>query len=94
MTVVQCLHHIINFNLVLHKICQIIIKMAAANGVRCVWVGQNGLLSTPAVSAVIREREGKDVSSLPSTIILLYVLRPTFFFFFKILFAIRLKTAK
>lgn len=35
--------------------------MAAANGVRRVWVGQNGLLSTPAVSAVIRERVGSDV---------------------------------
>ncbi|RWW69749.1 hypothetical protein BHE74_00022621 [Ensete ventricosum] len=41
---------------------QIIIKMAAANGVRRVWVGQNSLLSTPAVSAVIRERVGADVS--------------------------------
>ncbi|TXG57170.1 hypothetical protein EZV62_018483 [Acer yangbiense] len=39
---------------------QIIIKMAAANGVRRIWVGQNGLLSTPAVSAVIRERVGVD----------------------------------
>ncbi|KAK8564555.1 hypothetical protein V6N12_036678 [Hibiscus sabdariffa] len=38
---------------------QIIIKMSAANGVRRVWVGQNGLLSTPAVSAVIRERGSK-----------------------------------
>lgn len=37
--------------------------MAAANGVRRIWVGQNGLLSTPAVSAVIRERVGPDVSS-------------------------------
>ncbi|XP_068662283.1 phosphoglucomutase, cytoplasmic 2 isoform X2 [Aristolochia californica] len=36
--------------------------MAAANGVRRVWVGQNGLLSTPAVSAVIRERVGADGS--------------------------------
>lgn len=45
---------------------QIIIKMAAANGVRRVWVGQNGLLSTPAVSAVIRERVGPDVLP-PST---------------------------
>lgn len=36
--------------------------MAAANGVRRVWVGQNGLLSTPGVSAVIRERVGHDVS--------------------------------
>jgi phosphoglucomutase len=37
---------------------QIIIKIAAANGVGRVWVGQGGLLSTPAVSCVIREREG------------------------------------
>ena len=35
---------------------QIIIKMAIANGVTRVWVGKNGLLSTPAVSAIIRER--------------------------------------
>jgi phosphoglucomutase len=35
---------------------QVIIKMAAANGVRRIIVGQNGLLSTPAVSAIIRER--------------------------------------
>eukprot|EP01041_Mallomonas_annulata_P007567 gene7567-15514_t len=35
---------------------QVIIKMAIANGVRRVVVGQNGLLSTPAVSAIIRER--------------------------------------
>lgn len=41
---------------------QIITKMAAANGVRRVWVGQNSLMSTPAVSAVIRERTGQDVS--------------------------------
>ncbi|KAG7974345.1 hypothetical protein I3843_06G044500 [Carya illinoinensis] len=39
---------------------QIIIKMAAANGVRCISVGQNGLLSTPTVSPVIRERVGID----------------------------------
>jgi len=38
--------------------------MAAANGVRRIWVGLNGLLSTPAVSAVIRERVGVDVSSV------------------------------
>eukprot|EP00249_Psilotum_nudum_P011138 c22985_g1_i1 orf=320-2071(+) len=37
---------------------QIIIEIAAANGVRHVWVGQNGLLSTPAVSAIIRNRVG------------------------------------
>mmetsp|Transcript_10483 Transcript_10483/g.14465 ORF Transcript_10483/g.14465 Transcript_10483/m.14465 type:complete len:1069 (+) Transcript_10483:63-3269(+) len=35
---------------------QSIIKMAAANGVRRIVVGQNGLLSTPAVSAIIREK--------------------------------------
>jgi len=41
---------------------QIITKMAAANGARRVWVGLNSLMSTPAVSAVIRERVGADVS--------------------------------
>lgn len=41
---------------------QIITKMAAANGVRRVWVGQNSLMATPAVSAVIRERIAADVS--------------------------------
>jgi phosphoglucomutase len=35
---------------------QTIIKMGVANGVTRFWIGQNGLLSTPAVSAVIRER--------------------------------------
>lgn len=35
---------------------QIIIKMGVANGVKRFWIGQNGLLSTPAVSAIIRER--------------------------------------
>ncbi|KAG8637528.1 phosphoglucomutase, cytoplasmic [Manihot esculenta] len=49
---------------------QIIIKMAAANGVRRVWVGQNGLLSTPAVSAVIRERVGVDGSKATGAFIL------------------------
>jgi phosphoglucomutase len=38
--------------------CQIITKIAIANGVQRLWIGQNGLLSTPAVSAIIREREG------------------------------------
>merc|ERR1712166_1718327 len=33
---------------------QIIIKMACANGVKRVWVATDGLLSTPATSAVIR----------------------------------------
>jgi hypothetical protein len=35
---------------------QVIIKMAVANGVKRVIVGHKGLLSTPAVSAIIRER--------------------------------------
>ncbi|CAA2978024.1 phosphoglucomutase, cytoplasmic [Olea europaea subsp. europaea] len=46
----------------LFSLSAIIIKMAAANGVSRIWVGQNGLLSTPAVSAVIRERVGPDGS--------------------------------
>uniref|UniRef100_A0A2P2M4B3 phosphoglucomutase (alpha-D-glucose-1,6-bisphosphate-dependent) n=1 Tax=Rhizophora mucronata TaxID=61149 RepID=A0A2P2M4B3_RHIMU len=49
---------------------QIIIKMAAANGARRVWVGQNGLLSTPAVSAVIRGRVGADGSKATGAFIL------------------------
>lgn len=36
---------------------QVIVKMAVAAGVGRIWIGQDGLLSTPAVSAVIRERE-------------------------------------
>lgn len=44
--------------------------MAAANGVRRIWIGQNGLLSTPAVSAVIRERVGVDVSHVFSNLLL------------------------
>lgn len=36
----------------------VISQIAAAHGVKRIWVGENGLLSTPAVSAVIREREG------------------------------------
>jgi len=35
---------------------QTIMKIAAANGVRRIIIGQHGLLSTPAVSAIIRER--------------------------------------
>jgi phosphoglucomutase len=38
------------------KAIQVIIKMGVANGVKRFWVGENGLLSTPAVSAIIRER--------------------------------------
>ncbi|KAK7313713.1 hypothetical protein VNO77_38908 [Canavalia gladiata] len=39
---------------------QVITKMAAGNGVRRIWVGLNGLLSTRAISGVIRERVGAD----------------------------------
>lgn len=39
---------------------QVILKVAAANGVRCVWVGQHGLLSTPAVSTIVRRRRDED----------------------------------
>lgn len=35
---------------------QIIVKMAAANGVARVYVGQHGLMSTPAASAFIRKK--------------------------------------
>jgi len=34
---------------------QTIVKMGVANGVKTIWIGQDGLLSTPAVSAIIRE---------------------------------------
>ncbi|CAI5504766.1 unnamed protein product, partial [Closterium sp. Naga37s-1] len=37
---------------------QIIAKLAAGNGVRRIWVGQDSLLSTPAVSGIIRDRVG------------------------------------
>lgn len=35
-----------------------IVRIAAGNGVQRLWVGQYGWLSTPAGSAIIREREG------------------------------------
>jgi len=41
------------------KAIQLIIRMGVANGVKRFWVGQDGLLSTPAVSAIIRERGPK-----------------------------------
>ncbi|KAG8457413.1 hypothetical protein KFE25_011268 [Diacronema lutheri] len=37
---------------------QTILKIGAANGVGRFWLGKDGLLSTPAVSAVVRSREG------------------------------------
>ncbi|KAJ9461924.1 putative phosphoglucomutase [Diplonema papillatum] len=36
---------------------QTLIKMSVANGVDTVWIGRDGLLSTPAVSAIIRGRQ-------------------------------------
>ncbi|TMW60322.1 hypothetical protein Poli38472_000364 [Pythium oligandrum] len=41
---------------------QIIVKIAVAAGVERFWIGKDGLLSTPAVSAVVREREGGSVA--------------------------------
>merc|ERR1712038_2245628 len=41
------------------KAIQTIIKMGVANGVKRFWIGKDGLLSTPAVSAIIRERGPK-----------------------------------
>jgi phosphoglucomutase len=34
---------------------QIIWRMAAANGIRTVYIGLNGIISTPAASAIIRK---------------------------------------
>jgi phosphoglucomutase len=41
---------------------QIIIKLAVAQGVTRIWVGQNSLLSTPGVSSIIREKRAPDGS--------------------------------
>ncbi|KAH8740280.1 hypothetical protein FG386_001555 [Cryptosporidium ryanae] len=42
----------------LQEAIQIISEIAAAHNVRRIWTGVNGLCSTPAGSAIIREREG------------------------------------
>jgi phosphoglucomutase len=41
----------------LKEAVEIIIKMSAANGVSRLMIGQNGILSTPAVSALIRSNK-------------------------------------
>ena len=38
---------------------QTIAKLLAANGIKNIWIPQGGIMSTPAVSAVIRRRTGK-----------------------------------
>eukprot|EP01063_Lacrimia_lanifica_P028450 TRINITY_DN4154_c4_g1_i1.p1 TRINITY_DN4154_c4_g1~~TRINITY_DN4154_c4_g1_i1.p1 ORF type:complete len:646 (+),score=309.88 TRINITY_DN4154_c4_g1_i1:54-1991(+) len=40
---------------------QTLVKMSLANGVKTVWVAQGGLMSTPGMSAVIRDRNGGSV---------------------------------
>jgi phosphoglucomutase len=42
-----------------------IIKMSAANGVGKILVGENGIFSTPAVSATIRARKAYGSLSFP-----------------------------
>lgn len=37
---------------------QIICRILAGNGVKNIWIPQGGIMSTPAVSAVIRTRDG------------------------------------
>jgi phosphoglucomutase len=37
---------------------QIICRVLAANGVKQIWVPQSGIMTTPAVSAAIRTRQG------------------------------------
>jgi len=54
---------------------QIIIKLAAGNGVKKVVVGKGAIMSTPAMSAVIREQKLFGVPSLPS-----FVYGPPIFF--------------
>lgn len=48
---------------------QRIVKIAACNGVRRILLGQNGLLSTPAVSAIIRERGPSHVKAFGAFIL-------------------------
>lgn len=37
------------------EVCQIILRIAAGNGIKHIIIGQNSVLSTPAVSALIRK---------------------------------------
>ena len=39
------------------EVCQLIAKIGAAYGVKKLIIGQNGILSTPAASHVIRQRK-------------------------------------
>lgn len=40
---------------------QTIVRILAANGIRNIWIPQNGIMSTPAVSAAIRRRTAAGV---------------------------------
>lgn len=55
---------------------QIIIKISAGNGVGGLLIGQNGILSTPAVSAIIRGRGAFGMCTSPSLIAPLPVTSP------------------
>ncbi len=52
---------------------QVIVKIAAANGVKRIFIGKDNLLSTPAVSAIIREK-GDITFALACLFQLLYLL--------------------
>lgn len=45
---------------------QIIIKLAAGNGLKKIVVGQNAIMATPAMSAVIREQKLYGAAATPS----------------------------
>jgi len=49
---------------------QVIVKIAAANGVRKVVVGQNSLMSTPAISAMVRNLNESEPESCVGAVLL------------------------